>query len=75
MLAKKNIFMTKFTNKTVRIYSHLHLIKKFVFLKKKSKLMKNKPFLKDCKCLHCKKKLAQINNSRLYWDKIILIKN
>ena len=39
------------------------------------KLMKNKNSLKECKCIHCQQKLEQINNSRLYWDKLILSKN
>jgi len=38
-------------------------------------LMKNKIFLKGCKCIHCKKKLEQIKSSRLYWEKLILSKN
>ena len=33
--------------------------------------MKNKTLLKECKCIHCQQKLEQINNSRLYWDKLI----
>ena len=37
--------------------------------------MKNKTFLKECNCTHCKQKLKQINNSRSYWDKLILSKN
>ncbi len=37
--------------------------------------MKNKTSLKECKCIHCKQKLEQINSSRLYWDKLILSKN
>ena len=37
--------------------------------------MKNKASLRDCKCIHCKQKLNQINSSRLYWDKLILSKN
>ena len=36
--------------------------------------MKNKTLLKECKCIHCQQKLEQINNSRLYWDKLILSK-
>ena len=36
--------------------------------------MKNKMLLKECKCIHCQQKLEQINNSRLYWDKLILSK-
>jgi len=33
--------------------------------------LKNKTLLKECKCIHCQQKLEQINNSRLYWDKLI----
>ena len=33
--------------------------------------MKNKNFLKECKCGHCQQKLEQINNSRSYWAKIL----
>ena len=75
ILIKKNIFTSKFS-KTIkqRIYIFLHLIKKFGFLKKKITLMKNNSLLKDCKCIHCKQKIDQINNSRLYWDKLILSK-
>jgi len=37
--------------------------------------MKNKSLLKKCNCLHCLQKLEQINNSRIYWDKLILSKS
>ena len=37
--------------------------------------MKNKNLVKKCKCIHCQQKLEQINNSRLYWEKLILSKN
>ena len=37
--------------------------------------MKNKALVKECKCIHCKQKLDQINSSRLYWDKLILSKS
>ena len=37
--------------------------------------MKDKNLLKECKCIHCQQKLEQINNSRLYWDKLISNKN
>ena len=37
--------------------------------------MKNKTLLKECKCLHCQQTLDQINNSRLYWNKLILSKD
>ena len=36
--------------------------------------MKNKNLLNECKCVHCQNKLEQINNSKLYWDKLILKK-
>ena len=36
--------------------------------------MKNKLSLKECMCQHCQQKLRQINNSRLYWDSVILSK-
>ncbi len=50
-------------------------IKQIIWLfKYKEEVMKNKTFLKDCKCIHCQLKLEQINNSRLYWDKLILSK-
>ena len=34
--------------------------------------MKNKTLLKECKCIHCQKKLEQINNSQSYWTKLNL---
>ena len=37
--------------------------------------MKNKILNKECKCIHCQQKLDQINNSRLYWDRLILSQN
>ena len=37
--------------------------------------MKNKALLNECKCIHCLQKLEQINNSKLYWNKVILSKN
>ncbi len=37
--------------------------------------MKNKPPSYDCKCIHCQQKVDQINNSKLYWGKLILSKN
>ena len=36
--------------------------------------MKNKTFINECKCIHCKQKIDQINNSKLYWDNLILRK-
>ena len=37
--------------------------------------MDPKILVKDCKCIHCKEKLEQINRSRIYWDKLILTRN
>ena len=37
--------------------------------------MKNRNLLSECKCEHCQQKINQINNSRSYWDKLILSKN
>ena len=36
--------------------------------------MKNKTFTNECKCGHCQQKIDQINNSTIYWDKLILRK-
>jgi len=36
--------------------------------------MKKQSLLKNCTCIHCQQKLEQINNSTLYWDKLILKK-
>ncbi len=36
--------------------------------------MKNKAYVNECKCVHCQQKIDQINNSTLYWDKLILRK-
>ena len=36
--------------------------------------MKHKALLKECKCIHCQQKLEQINNSRLYWDRLTFSK-
>ena len=36
--------------------------------------MKNKAYENECKCVHCQQKIDQINNSTLYWDKLILRK-
>ena len=37
--------------------------------------MKGKSLLKACNCMHCRQKLRQINNSRIYWGKLFLSKN
>jgi len=34
--------------------------------------MKNKILKEDCNCIHCQQKLNQINNAKLYWDKLML---
>ena len=47
---------------------------KFWFLKKKGLGMKNKTFIYECNCIHCQKKINQINNAKLYWDRLILRK-
>ena len=33
--------------------------------------MKNKNFINECKRVHCQQKIDQINNSTIYWDKLI----
>ena len=35
----------------------------------------NKTFIQECNCIHCQQKLNQVNNAKLYWDKLILRKN
>ena len=47
---------------------------KIWFLKKKGLRMKNKTFMNECKCVHCQQKINQINNSKIYWDKLFLRK-
>ena len=42
-----------------------------VNLNKYTKFMYSKIDLNGCKCIHCQQKLNQINNSKLYWDKLI----
>ncbi len=32
--------------------------------------MKNKTFIYECNFIHCQQKLNQINNAKLYWEKI-----
>ena len=48
--------------------------KNLVSLRRKVVKMKNKTFINECKCLHCQQKIDQVNNSKLYWDKLILRK-
>jgi len=33
--------------------------------------MKNKTFIYECNCIHCQQELNQINNAKLYWEKLI----
>ena len=44
------------------------------FLTRKGFVMKNKTFINECRCAHCQQKIDQINNSILYWDKLLLRK-
>ena len=57
-----------------KIVFHLQWNKKFGFLKRKGFGMKNKTFIYECNCIHCQQKLNQINNAKLYWEKLILRK-
>ena len=34
--------------------------------------MASKTLIKKCKCIHCQKKLDQINQAKYYWEKIKL---
>ena len=68
-------FIGEFPQKTRKYIFKLAVHLKIWFPKKKTKYMKNRNFLKECKCKHCQQKLEQINSSRLYWDKLILSKN
>ena len=72
----KNLFIVKFPkiNKKKNLLI-LAINQNIWFLREKSKLMNSKPLLKECKCIHCKQKLDQINSSRLYWEKLIVSKN
>ncbi len=36
--------------------------------------MKDKNLIYECNCIHCQQKRNQINNAKLYWDKLILKK-
>ena len=47
---------------------------KIWFLEKKGLIVKNRTFIYECNCTHCQQKLNQINNAKLYWDKLILRK-
>jgi len=54
-----------------KIVFYLQQNKKFGFFKRKGLGMKNKTFTYECNCIHCQQKLNQINNSKIYWDKLI----
>ena len=64
----------KFTNFKKKLVFLLAVKQKIWFLKKKGLGMKNKTFMNECKCVHCQQKINQINNSKLYWDKLFLRK-
>ena len=69
----KFVWKEKFTN--VLKNSFLLAVKqKICFLKRKGLEMKNKTFIYECNCIHCQQKLNQINNAKLYWDKLVLRK-
>ena len=71
----KRIFLV-FNHQNKKIYlCRLALNSKIWFLETYRKKKKNKTLLRECKCIHCKQKLAQINNSIAYWDKLSLSKN
>jgi len=36
--------------------------------------MKSKSLIKKCSCIHCIEKQEQINRSKEYWSKILLLK-
>ena len=36
--------------------------------------MAPKTLVKNCECVHCQKKIEQINRSKVYWDKLIVNK-
>ena len=68
----KKIFNLPIFKKKIVFY--LHKGKKFGFLKRKGLGMKNKTLIYECNCIHCQQKQNQINNAKLYWDKLILRK-
>ena len=69
-LSKENFNLPMFK----KIVFYLQQNKKFGFLKRKGLGMKNKTFVYECNCLHCQQKQNQINNAKLYWEKLILRK-
>ena len=63
-----------FKNKSGKLFINTcNKLRNLVSLKKELK-MKNKTLIHECNCIHCQQKLNQINNSKLYWDKLILRK-
>jgi len=74
LIVKKDILTIKFKYEIKKKLIMLAIKQIIWFFKYKGVGMKNKTFLKDCKCIHCQQKLEQINSSRLYWDKLILRK-
>ena len=69
------VWIENFNLPTLKKISFLLAVnQKIWFLKKKELRMKNKTFMNECKCVHCQQKINQINNSKLYWDKLFLRK-
>ena len=70
-----NTYFQKVSQINLKIYCrYLQKNIKSGFLKKKELGMKNKTLIYECNCIHCQQKLNQINNAKLYWDKLILRK-
>ena len=70
-------YSREFEDKIAKLFNKksllIHALKqKICFLKKKRLGMKKTPYIIECKCMHCQQKLDQINNSRLFWAKLIL---
>jgi len=76
LIVKKNIFilLVSIINQKNNLLT-LAIKQKIWFLKKNRLGMKKNPYINECSCIHCQQKLDQINNSRLYWEKLILSKN
>ena len=61
----------------LKIYLQNYLLKFIslcVFLGKPQQSMKSKSLIKKCSCMHCIEKQEQINRSKEYWSKILLLK-
>ena len=65
----------KFSFTNIQKNSFLLAVKqKIWFLKRNRLAMKNKTFIDECNCIHCQQKINQINNAKVYWDKLIFRK-